>query len=277
MQTARLPESKAAPRPYPPNAGAIRDHHDDDGRLLAGSGGAGTTTWLRVLARAAHHRYAAMDLVLAPTGQAVDVAMPEGAGDDGMTTAKALHSLRDGALNLQRSTLVGVDEAGMVRTDDLRQLLTATTQVGVKTVLVGGAHQLAPVKARGGMFAQLCTDLPWTQHLSEVWRMTDPEERRASLALRDGESRAHLRRPLRSKRIQPRNPLIVTSRDAATTIKPPPFSEASSPTTSRSSPPTTTPHKLPTRHSPKASGMSSERAPQGSTADAEAIKPGRAK
>ena len=65
----------------------------------------------------------------------------------------------------------------MVGTGDLRQLLTATTQAGAKTVLVGDQHQLAPVKARGGMFAQLCTDLPWTQHLSEVWRMRDPDER----------------------------------------------------------------------------------------------------
>lgn len=85
------------------------------------------------------------------------------------------------------ATLVVIDEAGMVGTDDLRQLLTATTQAGAKTVLVGDASQLAPVKARGGMFAQLCTDLPWAQHLSEVWRMADPEERTASLALRDGE------------------------------------------------------------------------------------------
>ena len=74
----------------------------------------------------------------------------------------------------------------MVGTSDLRQLLTATTAAGAKTVLVGDAHQLAPVKARGGMFAQLCTDLPWTQHLSEVWRMRDPDERAASLALRNG-------------------------------------------------------------------------------------------
>jgi hypothetical protein len=36
------------------------------------------------------------------------------------------------------------------------------------------------------MFAQLCTDLPWTQKLSEVWRMRGPAERAASLALRDG-------------------------------------------------------------------------------------------
>jgi ATP-dependent exoDNAse (exonuclease V) alpha subunit len=74
----------------------------------------------------------------------------------------------------------------MVGTDDLRELLAATTAAGCKTVLVGDAHQLAPVKARGGMFAQLCTDLPWTQRLSEVWRMRDPAERAASLAVRDG-------------------------------------------------------------------------------------------
>jgi ATP-dependent exoDNAse (exonuclease V) alpha subunit len=82
--------------------------------------------------------------------------------------------------------LVVVDEAAMVGTDDLRQLLTATTAAGTKTALVGDAHQLAAVKARGGMFAQLCADLPWTQHLSEVWRMRDPDERAASLALRNG-------------------------------------------------------------------------------------------
>ncbi len=79
----------------------------------------------------------------------------------------------------------------MVGTSDLRRLLTATTRAGAKTILVGDPHQLAPVKARGGMFAQLCEDLPWTQTLSEVWRMHDPpEERTASLALRDGDQKA---------------------------------------------------------------------------------------
>ncbi len=51
-------------------------------------------------------------------------------------------------------------------------------------VLVGDAYQLAPVKARGGMFEKLCEDLPWSQRLAEVWRMRDPAERDASLALR---------------------------------------------------------------------------------------------
>jgi ATP-dependent exoDNAse (exonuclease V) alpha subunit len=125
-------------------------------------------------------------LVVAPTGKAVDVAVREGAGDAGYTVATALRSLDGGELSLSHLDVVVVDEAAMVGTDDLRQLLTATTKAGAKTVLVGDAYQLAPVKARGGMFAQLCADLPWTQRLSEVWRMRDPAERSASLAVRDG-------------------------------------------------------------------------------------------
>lgn len=157
---------------------------------LSAPAGAGKTTSLRALNAAVRRRHGGTVVVLAPTGKAVDVAVREGAGDSGYTIAKALLMLQRNELRLGPSTLVVVDEAGMVGTDDLRQLLTATTSAGAKTVLVGDAHQLAPVKARGGMFAQLCQDLPWTQELSEVWRMRDPEERQASLALRDGDSDA---------------------------------------------------------------------------------------
>ncbi|WP_293004148.1 MobF family relaxase [Mycobacterium sp.] len=152
---------------------------------LSAPAGAGKTTSLRALARAAR-RFRGQVIVVAPTGKAVDVAIREGAGDVGYTVAKAVKALREGTLSLRRPAVVIVDEAAMIGTDDLRQLLAATTKAGVKAVLVGDAHQLAPVKARGGMFAQLCADLPWTQTLSEVWRMRDPQERSASLAVRDG-------------------------------------------------------------------------------------------
>jgi conjugative relaxase-like TrwC/TraI family protein len=153
---------------------------------LSAPAGAGKTTSMRALRAAAHRRFDGTVLVLAPTGKAVDVAVREGAGDHGYTIAKALQMLRDNTLELGPHTLVVVDEAAMVGTGDLHQLLTATTAAGAKAVLVGDEHQLAPVKARGGMFAQLCTELAWTQHLSEVWRLRDPDERGASLALRDG-------------------------------------------------------------------------------------------
>ncbi|OBF24941.1 MULTISPECIES: MobF family relaxase [Mycobacterium] len=152
---------------------------------LSAPAGAGKTTSMRALRIGARHSGKRV-LVVAPTGKAVDVAVREGAGDSGMTVAAALKALRDETLALDERTVVIVDEAAMVGATELRALLTATTAAGTKTVLVGDAHQLAPVKSCGGMFAQLCADLPWTQTLSQVWRMTDPGERAASLALREG-------------------------------------------------------------------------------------------
>jgi len=140
-------------------------------------------------------------LLVAPTGKAVDVVVREGTGDVGYTVVKAFKSLSDETLRLDRRTVVVVDEAGMVGIDDLRQLLTATTAAGVKTVLVGDAHQLAPVKARGGMFAQLCADLPWTQRLSEVWR--DARPGRASRLTRAARRRPRPRQARRRLASQP--------------------------------------------------------------------------
>ncbi|MEA2774341.1 MAG: hypothetical protein QOD93_7303 [Acetobacteraceae bacterium] len=122
---------------------------------LAAPAGAGKTRSLKAL-RAAAHRSGRRVVVLAPNGRAVDVAVNECAGDVGYTIDKALLEMRNGRLNFDRS------------------------------VVVVDAYQLAPVRKRGGMFEQLCTDLPWSQRLGEVWRTRDPDERTASLALRNG-------------------------------------------------------------------------------------------
>jgi conjugative relaxase-like TrwC/TraI family protein len=188
---------------------------------LSAPAGAGKTTSMRALRAAARRRFDGTTLVLAPTGKAVDVAVREGAGDLGYTIAKALQLLRNNQLDLGPHTLVVVDEAAMVGTTDLLQLLTATTGAGAKTVLIGDEHQLAPVKARGGMFAQLCTDLPWTQRLSAVWRMRDVGERNASLALRDG-GPATLRRAIGWYRVHDRlncGDQITMAADALTAYK----------------------------------------------------------
>ena len=67
---------------------------------LSAPAGAGKTTSMRALRAAAHRRFDGTVLVLAPTGKAVDVAVREGAGDQGYTIAKALHLLRDNQLEL---------------------------------------------------------------------------------------------------------------------------------------------------------------------------------
>lgn len=152
---------------------------------LQAPAGAGKTRSLQAL-RAAAHGSNKHVLVIAPTGRAVDEAMRDQAGDHGLTVAKALTLIEQDTLRIDRFTVLVVDEASMVGTPDLKTLLEVSTTARAKLVLVGDAYQLAPVNARGGMFEQLCGELPWTQRLSEVWRMRDTDERRASLALRSG-------------------------------------------------------------------------------------------
>ncbi|MDA2893380.1 relaxase domain-containing protein [Mycolicibacterium sp. BiH015] len=155
---------------------------------LQAPAGAGKTHSLKAL-RAAAHRARKEVLVLAPTGKAVDEAMSEGAGDRGLTVAKALHLIADQRLQVTPSTVVIIDEASMLGTPELQKLMSCAAAGRSKMVLVGDPYQLAPVKARGGMFEQLCAELPWSQRLGEVWRMRSVEERDASLALRSAQGR----------------------------------------------------------------------------------------
>ena len=133
---------------------------------LSAPAGAGKTTSMRALRAVAHPSGSSPRsrrvLVLAPTGKAVDVAIREGAGDLGYTVAKALNDLDDGTLTLSHLDLIVLDEASMVGTDELRRLLTTTAKA--KTVLVGDAHQLAPVKAAAACSPQHVRMVPMCQH-----------------------------------------------------------------------------------------------------------------
>ncbi|WP_254697462.1 AAA family ATPase [Mycobacterium avium] len=153
---------------------------------LSAPAGAGKTTSLKALRAAAHRGGKPRVVVLAPTGKAVDVAVREGAGDTGYTVDKAVKDLRNRELTFDARTLIVVDEAGMVGTPHLRQLLTAATTAGAKIVLrrrrlsagpgQGPRRHVRPTRGRSSLGAKL----------SEVWRMRDPDERCASLAVRNG-------------------------------------------------------------------------------------------
>lgn len=156
-------------------------------QVLQAPAGAGKTHSLKALRQGAH-RYGKDVFVIAPTGKAVDTAINDEAGDHGHTVAKTLDMLADRRLTLSHKDLVLIDEASMVGTPDLHKLMSAITDAGAKMVLVGDEYQLSPVLARGGMFAQLTADLPWTQKLDTVWRLRNEEEKVASLAVRNGEN-----------------------------------------------------------------------------------------
>jgi ATP-dependent exoDNAse (exonuclease V) alpha subunit len=95
-------------------------------------------------------------LVLAPTGKAVDEAMQEGAGDRGLTVAKALMLIQDNALDVDSSTVVIVDEASMLGTPELKKLLSAAVLGRAKMVLVGDLSALPGQGPRRDVRAALC-------------------------------------------------------------------------------------------------------------------------
>ncbi|MGH8996386.1 MAG: MobF family relaxase, partial [Acidimicrobiales bacterium] len=86
--------------------------------------------------------------------------------------------------------LVIVDEASLVGTFALDELVSAAEEAGVKVVLVGDPFQLSSVDA-GGMFSSLVRDRnDIAPALTDVRRFTSEWERAASVELRVGGDRA---------------------------------------------------------------------------------------
>ena len=83
------------------------------------------------------------------------------------------------------ATTVVVDEASMLGTSSLHQLIRLAEHLDWRLVLVGDPRQLQAV-GRGGMFAELCATSR-THELVRIHRFTQPWEAAASLQLRAGE------------------------------------------------------------------------------------------
>ena len=157
-------------------------------QLTLAPAGTGKTTALGVLARAWTDSGGTV-VGLAPSA----VAATELAASIGIqteTVAKLLHGLSaetapDSVEQIGPSTLVIVDEAGMVGTLDLDRLITAAMRRGASVRLVGDDRQLASVKA-GGVLRDIARTAGAVR-LETVVRFTDPVEGIASLALRDGD------------------------------------------------------------------------------------------
>ena len=150
---------------------------------LQAPAGAGKTHSLKAL-RAAAHRARKQVLVLAPTGKAVDEAMHEGAGDRGLTVAKALNLIEDNGSGWTGQPSSSSTRPPCSAPRELKKLLACRDPGRAKMVLVGDAYQLSPVRARGGMFEQLCAELPWSSAALRGVADARPEERDTSLALR---------------------------------------------------------------------------------------------
>lgn len=160
--------------------------------LVVGAAGSGKT---RMLAAAAADLCAQRrtTFAVAPTAKAARV-LERDTGIPADTVAKLLHewqrSDRPAAapFRLAAGTTLVVDEAGMISTPSLCELVRLAERNRWRVVLVGDPRQLQAV-GRGGLFGELCST-GRINELEQLHRFTHEWEAAASLLLRAGDPRA---------------------------------------------------------------------------------------
>lgn len=148
--------------------------------LLVGPAGAGKTRTLRAVVDAWQHTGRPV-LGLTVSQAAAQVLCAE-AQVRAENTAKWLHETARGRWAMPDGALVLVDEASMVSTHTLVDLVEQTRRAGGKVLMVGDPAQLAAIHI-GGAFDLLAARLG-ASHLHEIRRFTEPWERHASQLLR---------------------------------------------------------------------------------------------
>lgn len=111
-----------------------------------------------------------------------------GSGIPSQTLHSLLYDLEAGKRELSARTVVVIDEAGMVGTRQMAQLISLVRNAGAKLVLVGDSAQLQSVEA-GGVFRRLSRDLGAAE-MVEIRRQRKGEDRAVVEDLMRGESEA---------------------------------------------------------------------------------------
>ncbi|HEV7400373.1 MAG TPA: MobF family relaxase [Solirubrobacterales bacterium] len=165
-------------------------------RLLAGREGivvvvgeAGTGKSFATVAAAEGWAQAGFELrAAAPTWRAANVL--RGDGLEATTVAGLLRDLDRGEVGLSSRSILLVDEAGMVGSEDLTRVIGHADEAGAKLVLVGDPEQLGPIEA-GGLFSAIA-ERTEPVHLHEVIRHNHELDREAAKLIREGEGREAL-------------------------------------------------------------------------------------
>ncbi|HMC50386.1 MAG TPA: MobF family relaxase [Solirubrobacterales bacterium] len=125
---------------------------------------------------------------VAPTWRAANVLKAEGL--EATTVAGMLRDLDRNETRLSSRTVLMVDEASMVGSEQLARLIDHGDKAKAKLVLVGDPEQLGSIDA-GGLFAAIAerTD---PVHLHEVIRHNHEVDREAAKLIREGRSREAL-------------------------------------------------------------------------------------
>jgi len=152
----------------------------DEVTIVIGQAGAGKTTALDAL-RDAYHRggYRIHGAALSARAAA---ELQSGSGIESRTIHRTLFELRHAVLRLDDRSVLVVDEAAMVGTRQLAELVDHTHTAGAKLVLVGDPRQLPEINA-GGTFAAIARRVRPVR-LTENRRQHDPDHKAALAAMR---------------------------------------------------------------------------------------------
>jgi len=172
--------------------------------IIVGPAGAGKTVALA----AAREAWEASGITVLGAAVARRAAreLADGAGIPSTSVTALLRRLRLGAEPLQRGSVLVIDEAGMLATRQLAEVLRHTTTAGAKLVLTGDHRQLPELEA-GGCFRGLAIRLPYIG-LRENRRQQARWEQQALRELRHGDVELALAEYRRRER-------LVVERDSA--------------------------------------------------------------
>ena len=117
--------------------------------IIEGAAGAGKTTTLRPIVDL--HRERGYTVIGAANAWITANALGADCDIRPFAIAKLLSSLAKGHLTLDERTLLVIDEAGMLSTRELHNLLRITEQCGAKVILAGDTEQQQPIEAGPGL------------------------------------------------------------------------------------------------------------------------------
>ncbi|HEX3240305.1 MAG TPA: AAA family ATPase [Solirubrobacterales bacterium] len=156
-------------------------------------GEAGTGKTYAIVAAAEGWAQAGIELrAAAPTWRAANVMRSEGLPAQSIASllVELDRAQHEGAVGLERGSVLLVDEAGMVDSATLARLIAHAERAQAKLVLVGDPEQLGEIEA-GGLFRAIA-DRSDAVHLDEVIRHEHELDRIAAGRIREGEGREAL-------------------------------------------------------------------------------------
>ena len=176
---------------FPEQALAVRELCSGPGvRLLSGLAGTGKTTTLKTAVDAWRREDPTRTIWGCAVAGAAMQRLQEGVGKGIQceTLQSTIWRLDKGWLKFDSKSVVIVDEAGMLGTNQLAKLIEHVKNApGARLILVGDAKQLQPISA-GGPFKYLASAFGGVIRLTNIQRQRDPWAREAVKAMERGDS-----------------------------------------------------------------------------------------